>query len=148
MSRAPAREPVWLTLPQILALHAESLRLFGGAAGVRDRGLLEGALARPQQCWACDPSATLFELAAALGYGVARTRAFGDGNKRAALLATQTFLFRNGFAFSPDRIETVTTIEQTPRMLSHHLKRASTCLAERRLLLLERRPTNSLKAAL
>ena len=110
MSGAPW-EPVWLTLPQILALHAESLRLFGGAPGVRDRGLLEGALARPQQRHAYDAMATVFELAAALGYGVARTHAFVDGNKRAALLATQTFLFRNGHAFSPGIVETVTTME-------------------------------------
>ena len=59
--------PHWLTAAQVKVLHAESLRLFGGAPGLRDEGLMEGALARPQQRHAYVPDGTLFELAASLG---------------------------------------------------------------------------------
>lgn len=94
-----------------MLLHAESLRLFGGAPGLRDRGLLEGAVARPQQRHAYVPEATVFELAAALGHGLVKSHAFVDGNKRTGLLGIQTFLFLNGYAFRPDVVDTVTTIE-------------------------------------
>ena len=101
----------WLTAAQVKVLHAESLRLFGGAAGLRDEGLMEGALARPQQRLAYVPEATLFELAASLGFGLVKAHAFVDGNKRTGLLAIQTFLFLNGYRFAPDPVDTVTTIE-------------------------------------
>lgn len=103
--------PRWLTLAQVKVLHAESLRRFGGAPGLRDEGLLEGALARPQQRLAYVPGTTVFELAAALGYGIVKAHAFVDGNKRTGLLAIQTFLFLNGYRFAPDPVETVTIIE-------------------------------------
>lgn len=102
---------VWLTLPQAMVLHAESLRLFGGAPGLRDQGLLEGALARPQTRLGYVPDASVFELAASLGHGIAKAHAFVDGNKRTALLAMQTFLFLNGFRLRPDPVAVVTTVE-------------------------------------
>lgn len=102
---------VWLTFPQVLVLHAESLRLFGGAPGLRDQGLLEGALARPQTRLGYIPDASVFELAASLGHGVAKAHAFVDGNKRTALLAMQTFLFLNGYRLHPNPVDVVTTVE-------------------------------------
>ena len=76
-------------------LHDESLAEHGGLPGLRDEGLLESALARPQQLLAYgEPDAAA--LAAAYGFGLIRNHAFADGNKRAAFLATGLFLGLNG----------------------------------------------------
>lgn len=111
MNIADRPEPVWLTEVQVRTLHAESLALFGGSPGLRDEGLLRSALARPRHRWAYGEAPSLFELAAAYAFGIAKNHAFVDGNKRTALLAIRAFLFRNGYLFVPDEIETVTTIE-------------------------------------
>ena len=110
MSDAP-QEPIWLSTTQVRMLHAESLRLFGGSPGLRDEGLLESALGRPQHLHAYGDAPSVFDLAAAYGHGLAKNHAFVDGNKRVALLAIRAFLFRNGYAFQPDQVETVTTME-------------------------------------
>lgn len=87
-----------------LAAHARSLKDHGGAAGVRDEGLLASALARPQNLAAYrDP--TLFELAAALGYGLVKNHPFIDGNKRTAFLCAYVFLGLNGLALEADEAE-------------------------------------------
>ena len=100
-----------MTLAQVMMLHAESLKLFGGSPGIRDRGLLESALDRPRNRWLYERSVSVYEIAAAYGFGIARNHAFVDGNKRTSLLAIRSFLFLNGYHFAPDEIETVTTIE-------------------------------------
>lgn len=102
---------VWLTDLQVKILHAETIHLFGGSQGIRDEGLLQSALARPKNLHAHDDEATLFDLAAAYGFGVAKNHAFVDGNKRVALLAIRAFLFRNEFRFNPEEVESVTMIE-------------------------------------
>lgn len=104
-------EPKWLTIVQVKMLHTESLNYFGGSPGIRDETLLESALDRPRNKWAYNEVVSVFELAAAYGFGIARNHAFIDGNKRAALLSMRTFLFNNGYSFSPEEIETVTMIE-------------------------------------
>lgn len=104
-------EPKWLSLTQMMMLHAESLRQFGGSPGIRDQGLLESALGRPRNRWHYEQTSSVFELAAAYGFGIAKNHAFVDGNKRTALLAMRAFLFSNGNNFSPDEVETVTVIE-------------------------------------
>jgi death-on-curing protein len=104
-------EPKWLTSVQVKMLHAESLNYFGGSPGIRDETLLESALGRPRNKWAYDAAVSVFELAAAYGFGIARNHAFIDGNKRTALLSMRAFLFSNGYSLSPDEIETVTMIE-------------------------------------
>jgi death-on-curing protein len=69
----------------------------GGTSGVRDEGLLESALARPQQLHVYgDPAPDLAELAAALAFGLARNHPFIDGNKRTAHVVYRTFLALNG----------------------------------------------------
>ena len=103
--------PLWLTEVQVTMLHAEALSLFGGSPGIRDIGLLQSALGRPQHLWSYDEAATLFDLAAAYGFGIAKNHAFVDGNKRAALLAVRAFLFRNGVRFVPEEAETVKVME-------------------------------------
>jgi death on curing protein len=87
---------IWLTLDMVEAFHRESLVRFGGADGVRDMGLLESALARPQNLHAYEPDADLFALAAAYSYGVVKNHPFVDGNKRTGMLCAAAFLALNG----------------------------------------------------
>lgn len=87
--------PVWLTPDVVLAIHEEQLAEHGGGEGIRDIGLLESALARPQNLAACGHP-DLPALAAALGTGIARNHPFIDGNKRTAYVAVETFLILNG----------------------------------------------------
>ena len=82
----------WVGKRALLLLHEESLAEHGGLRGVRDEGLLESALARPQQILNYRDAATLAELAAAYTVGIARNHPFNDGNKRAAFLAMGAFL--------------------------------------------------------
>ena len=111
MSSKGDREIVWLTELQLKVFHAEVINLFGGAQGIRDEGLLKSALGRPQNLLAYYEDATRFDLAAWYGFGLAKNHVFIDGNKRVALLAIRAFLFRNGFRFNPEEVETVTMME-------------------------------------
>lgn len=79
------------------ALHAEQLRLHGGAPGVRSEDMLESALARPLQKVA-DGTPDRCELAAAYLFGIAKNHPFVDGNKRTAFAAADLFLFFNGLS--------------------------------------------------
>ena len=85
----------WISKRALLLLHDESLAQHGGASGLRDDGLLESALARPENLLAYG-SPDLAELAASYAYGLAKNHPFVDGNKRAAFLATGLFLALNG----------------------------------------------------
>ncbi len=88
---------VWLEKTLVLDIHERQIAEHGGTGGVRDEGLLESALARPQQHYANgDPTPDLADLAAALAYGLARNHPFVDGNKRTAHVAYRTFLALNG----------------------------------------------------
>ena len=83
--RAPIELP---PIKAIIDLHAEALEEHGGAPGLRDKGALEAALARPRQILAySEESVTVFDLAAALCVGICRNHPFVDGNKRAGFLA-------------------------------------------------------------
>lgn len=92
-------EPEWLDLGIVLDFHAEQLALFGGPDGIRDMGLLESALARPQNKLAYG-EINLAVLAAAYGFGIARNHPFIDGNKRTALASMIVFLNLNGLALA------------------------------------------------
>jgi death-on-curing protein len=86
----------WLRRDALEALHNEQLAEHGGVPGLRDEGLLESALARPENLAAHgDPSA--FDLAAAYAFGIAKNHPFIDGNKRAGFQAAATFLLLNGW---------------------------------------------------
>lgn len=85
----------WLREDVMLAVHQAQLAEHGGSAGVRDFGLLQSALARPRNL-AEYGTPDLADLAAAYGMGIARNHPFIDGNKRAALVAMEVFLDRNG----------------------------------------------------
>jgi death-on-curing protein len=92
----------YLTVAEVLTMHADQIERYGGSHGVRDPGLLEAALYRPQTGYYAD----LIEEAAALWESLAQNHAFIDGNKRAAFAATYTFLVINGARLTADPEET------------------------------------------
>ena len=81
----------YLTVAEVLAIHDDQIERYGGASGVRDRGLLESALFRPQTGYYVD----LIEEAAALWESLSQNHPFIDGNKRTAFAAMYTFLAIN-----------------------------------------------------
>jgi death-on-curing protein len=92
---------VWLNPDALLAAHDEQLAEHGGASGLRDQGLFESALARPQNLAAYgEPDAAA--LAAACAYGLTKNHAFVDGNKRIAFVALESFLMLNGYELVAD----------------------------------------------
>lgn len=103
-------EPVWLTAELVIAIHDEQLREFGGPPGIRDRGMLESALGRPQNKWSYGET-DLAALAAAYGFGIARNHPFVDGNKRASFLSVIVFLGLNGLEFLADEAEATVIIQ-------------------------------------
>ena len=99
----------WISKQALLLLHAESLAEHGGGQGMRDEGLLDSALARPQNLAAYgEPDCAA--LAASYGVGVAKNHPFVDGNKRAALLATGLFLYLNGYRLTASQADTTITM--------------------------------------
>lgn len=92
----------YLTVADVLAIHADLIERYGGAPGLRDAGLLEAALFRPQTGYYSD----VIEEAAALWESLAQNHAFIDGNKRLAFAATYTFLSINGIPLRAPADET------------------------------------------
>lgn len=90
----------------VLAIHDRQLAEHGGLAGVRDGGLLDSALARPQNRHAYGIE-NIEELASAYAYGIARNHPFLDGNKRTAWAVARTFMAMNGQRLVPDRAQAV-----------------------------------------
>jgi death on curing protein len=88
----------YLTLAEVLAIHDDQIERYGGSGGLRDLGLLEAALFRPQTGHYAD----LIEEAAALWESLAQNHPFIDGNKRVAFAATYTFLAINGARITAD----------------------------------------------
>jgi death on curing protein len=91
----------WLSEAALLAAQEQQIAEHGGSPGVRDRSLLDSALARAQQkANYAEPDAA--DLAAAYAYGIVRNHPFIDGNKRIALISAETFLLDNGYEFEAD----------------------------------------------
>jgi death-on-curing protein len=102
-------EPRWVSKRAVLALHAEQLAEHGGSEGIRDESLLDSALAKPKNVFAYAESPDLSSLAASYAYGIARNRAFVDGNKRTALVISILFLNRNGWDIEASKTEVYDT---------------------------------------
>ena len=97
-------QPVWIEYVLVIAIHQRSLAEHGGSNGIRDKGLLESALFRPKNLLAySDP--TIFDLAAAYGYGITKNHPFIDGNKRTSYVVMRTFLKLNGYDIQASAIE-------------------------------------------
>ncbi len=91
-------DPVFLSVGEVVGLHSDQIREFGGAEGIRDQGALESAVA--QACTTYSGEYLhhgLFEMAAAYAFHIAENQPFLDGNKRTALNAAIVFLGLNGF---------------------------------------------------
>lgn len=99
-------EPIWIREVEALAFHSQLIALFGGPDGVRDRGLLDSALARPKNLFAyANQSPTMAELAAAYAVGISANHPFVDGNKRMAMQAAFVFLEHNGYPVTASQEE-------------------------------------------
>jgi death-on-curing protein len=105
------KEPRWLTVATIHTMHEELIAEHGGSSGVRDEGLLESALARPQNLLACGKP-SLPEMAASYAFGIARNHPFVDGNKRTSLMAAFVFLGLNGQRLVAPEAEAVVMVQE------------------------------------
>ena len=92
---------IWIHPDVVIAIHESQLAEHGGGSGVRDAGLLQSALSRPENL-AAYGKPDIADLAAAYGYGISRNHAFVDGNKRTAFVAVELFLELNGFDLAVD----------------------------------------------
>jgi len=103
--------PQWIDLSVVLAIHEQQIAEHGGSLGIRDLGMIESALGRPQNLLLYnDPD--IFDLAAAYGYGLAQNHGFIDGNKRTAYVVTRLFLVLNGSDISASALDKVITFEK------------------------------------
>jgi death-on-curing protein len=88
----------------IRAFHRDLVETYGGSEGVRDEGLLESALAQPKASFGGNyVHDSIFKMAAAYGFHIAKNHPFFDGNKRTALVAMYTFLYVNGYRLEADK---------------------------------------------
>ena len=124
------RITLYPTLPEVLSLHEKLVERFGGSGGVRDLGLLESALHRPQSGY----YKSLSEEAAALMQSLAQNHAFVDGNKRIAFAVTAIFLSMNGYRLKVDAdngesfligevIQKKVSVEVIAGWLENHMKK-------------------------
>jgi death-on-curing protein len=105
------REPKWLSPELAVAVHQMLLAEHGGGEGLRDRDLLESALARAKQKFSYGKGCTVCDLAAAISYGLAKNHPFVDGNKRVALTLGIVFLEINGSVFEAPEADAALTFE-------------------------------------
>lgn len=99
----------WVEKRLLLVLHDESLAMHGGLSGIRDEGLLDSALARPEHL-AVYGEPDIADLAASYGVGLAKNHPFVDGNKRAAFLAVGLFLLINGRKLTASQVDATLTM--------------------------------------
>ena len=103
----------WVSKQALVLLHGESLATHGGREGMRDEGLLDSALMRPQNILAYadgDNPPDAAALAASYGVGLAKNHPFVDGNKRAAFLAVGLFLYLNGLRLQATQTDATLTM--------------------------------------
>ena len=99
-------DPLFLSLDEVLSLHEDQIRRYGGSGGVRDLGLLQSAMGSVSATFGgAFLHETMFEMAAAYLYGICRNHPFIDGNKRTAVAAALTFLEMNGVEIESDEDE-------------------------------------------
>lgn len=100
------KKPVWVLRETVLALQEQLLAEFSGSAGIRDEGLLDSALARPENLLAYGKP-SLFDLAASYGFGLVKNHPFVDGNKRIGFTVAVLFLELNGYHFQATEADAV-----------------------------------------
>jgi len=100
------KEPIWLRKDVLLAVHDRLLSEHGGSSGIRDEGLLDSALGRPQNPFGYGKP-TVFALASAYACGIIKNHPFIDGNKRTGFMAAYLFLGINGCELTATETEVV-----------------------------------------
>ena len=98
------KEPIWVLREVVLLAHEQSLAQFGGSPGIRDEGLLDSAIGKPQNLFAYGKP-NLFDLAASYAFGIVKNHPFIDGNKRVGFLVAVVFLELNGYRFSATEVD-------------------------------------------
>ncbi len=109
----------YLSLEEVVSLHAKLLARSGGGAGLRDSGALESAVAQPEMSFGGeDLYPTVVEKAAALGHSLIQNHPFIDGNKRVGHAAMEVFLVLNGYEIDApvDEQESVVLAVASSRM--------------------------------
>ena len=104
-----SEQPTWLELQIVIAIHEKQIAEHGGLSGLRDRGLLESAIARPQHLYAYGEP-TIFDMAAAYAGGIVKNHPFLDGNKRTGFMTAYTFLRRNGMHLRAAQADAVQSV--------------------------------------
>jgi len=104
-----SEQPTWLELQIVIAIHEKQIAEHGGLSGLRDRGLRESAIARPQHLYAYGEP-TIFDMAAAYAGGIVKNHPFLDGNKRTGFMTTYTFLRRNGMHLRAAQADAVQSV--------------------------------------
>ena len=104
-------EPFWMAEEIATMIHADQIVQHGGSPGIRDENLLSASIARPRHLFAYGEP-TLFDLAAAYGYGLTNNHPFIDGNKRTAFAVMATFLEVNGYSLEVPEMEVVGIMER------------------------------------
>ena len=124
----------YITLDVVLAIHDDMVERYGGSFGIRDLGLIQSALARPQASFGGeDLYPTVLDKAAALFHSLIFNHAFMDGNKRTSITATARFLYINGYELTAEKEEFVAfplrvenkhlSLEEIAKWIEGHTKR-------------------------
>jgi death-on-curing protein len=104
--------PVWISAQLAKAIHHDQITQHGGGLGIRDDNLFLASLDRPKNLFAYGVSPTIFDLAAAYAYGIAKNHPFIDGNKRTAFVVMAVFLELNGYSLDAPEMEVVLMMER------------------------------------
>jgi death-on-curing protein len=102
----------WITDSILAAIHSEVIAEHGGLPGIRDENSLASAVARPRHVFEYEADPSIPQLAATLGYGIARNHPFVDGNKRVALMAIYVFLRLNSHRLITSEYEAVIAMQK------------------------------------
>lgn len=124
----------YLILDEVIAMHDSMIELYGGSFGIRDVGLIQSAITRPQATFgSVDLYPTIFDKAAALFHSLIFNHAFVDGNKRTTITATARFLSINGYSLNVTQEELADfplgvenkhlSLEEIAQWLKKHTKR-------------------------
>ena len=105
------REPVWILDEIVESVHSMLLAEYGGGSGIRDKSLLDSSLSKAKQKFNYDSGVSIFELAAAYSFSIAKNHPFIDGNKRTAFTIGTLFLEINGYKLGATEVDATITFE-------------------------------------
>lgn len=105
------KEPIWVLNETVQAIHSLLIAEHGGGSGVRDTALLDSALCRAKQRFTYEPKSSIFNIAAAYSFGIAKNHPFIDGNKRTAFTVGVLFLELNGYSLHASEPNAAVTFE-------------------------------------